>query len=131
MNHGNISLILPRHYLTLPNGEVTFQIIFCSNTFFQTKILTLPSFYTDLFEYWSEVSHQNTDYINGILSESLWYNNFIKIGQNVLFFKVFHNVSINKVGDLFEKDGKPVQFQKVKQLGIPVYLYFKWIQLIE
>ena len=86
-------------------------------------MITLPSFY--LLEYWSGFSHQNTDCINGILPEFAWYNNPIKIGQNALFFKDFHNVGINRAGNLFEKYGRPVLFQQVKQLGIPDSLHFK------
>ena len=38
---------------------------------------------------------------------------------------------MNRAVDLFEKDGKLVMFHKLRQLGLPDTLYFKWMQLID
>ena len=35
------------------------------------------------------------------------------------------------LADLFEKDGKLVKFHKLRQLGLPDTLHFKWLQLID
>ena len=48
-----------------------------------------------------------------------------------MFFNEFHNLGIIKVGDLFEKDGKPVEFPKLKQQGTPDSLHLEWVQLID
>ena len=49
--------VLPREYLTLPNGDSVFHRNFESNTFLLRKLNSLPTFYKDLLRYWSEVSH--------------------------------------------------------------------------
>ena len=68
-----------------------------------------------------------------ILSESLWYNTFIKIDANTVYFEEFSFVGINKVKDLFEKDGKLMEFDKLKQDNpfLSDRLHFKWAQLID
>ena len=55
----------------------------------------------------------------------LWYNSFVQINQNAMFFREFCLAGINREGDLFEKDGKLVTFHKLRQLGVPDTLYFK------
>ena len=68
-----------------------------------------------------------------ILSESLWYNTFIKIDANTVYFERFSLVGINKAKDLFEKDGKLKEFDKLGQDNpfLSERLHFKWAQLID
>ena len=68
-----------------------------------------------------------------ILSESLWYNTFIKIDANTVYFEEFFLVGINKAEDLFEKDGKLKEFDKLRQDNpfLSDRLHFKWAQLID
>ena len=125
--------VLPREYLTLPNGDSVFHRNFESNPFLLRKLNSLPTFYKDLLRYWSEVSHCDINCAELILSESLWYNTFIKIHANTVYFEEFSLVGINKVKDLFEKDGKLKEFDKLRQDNpfLSDRLHFKWTQLID
>ena len=68
-----------------------------------------------------------------MLSESLWYNAFIKTDANTVYFEEFSLVSINKVKDLFEKDGKLIEFDKLRQEHpfLSDRPHLKWAQLID
>ena len=125
--------VLPREYLTLPNGDSVFHRNFESNPFLSRTLNSLPTFYKDLLRYWSEVSHCDINCAELILSESLWYNTFIKIDANAVHFEEFSLVGINKVKDLFEKDGKLKEFDKLGQDNpfLSDKLHFKWAQLID
>ena len=125
--------VLPGEYLTLPNGDSVFHRNFESNPFLLRKLNSLPTFYKDLLRYWSEVSHCDINCAELILSESLWYNTFIKIDANTVYFEEFSLVGINKVKDLFEKDGKLKEFDKLRQDNpfLSDRLHFKWAQLID
>ena len=47
------------------------------------------------------------------------------------FFRELCLAGTDIVVDLFEKDRKLVKFHKLRQLGLPDKLYFKWMQLID
>ena len=124
---------LGRSYLEnispLKNGDSVFHRNFESNPYLLRKLNSLPTFYKDLLRYWSEVSHCDINCAELILSESLWYNciiygiwynivwynTFIKIDANTVYFEEFSFEGINKVKDLFEKDGKLKEFDKLRQ----------------
>ena len=116
--------IIPLHYLTLPNRDLTLHRNFACNQHVTAKLNFLPAFYKDLLShYWSEISQCEVDSIQVKLSESLWYNSFIQINQNAVFFRELCLAGINRVADLFEKDGKIVMFHKLRQLGLPDTLH--------
>ena len=113
--------VLPREYLTLRNEDSVFHRNFESNPFLLRKLNSLPTFYKDLLRYWSEVSHCDINCAELILSESLWYNAFIKIDANTVYFEEFSLVGINKVKDLFERDGKLKELDKLRLIdSIPL-----------
>ena len=112
---------LTREYLTLRNGDSVFHRNFESNPFLLRKLNSLSTFYKDLLTYWSEVSHCDINCAELILSESLRYNAFIKIDANTVYFEEFSLVGINKVKDLFERDGKLKEFDKLRLIdSIPL-----------
>ena len=82
--------VLPTEHLTLPNADSVFNRNFESNPFLLRKLNSLPTFfYKDLLRYWSEVSHCDINCAELILSESFWYNTFIKIDANTVYFEEF------------------------------------------
>ena len=107
--------VLPENYFTFPNGDPVFHKNFESNPSLLRKLNSLPKFYKYLLCYWSKVSHCEVNCAELILSESLWYNTFIKIDANTIYFEELSLVGINKVKDLFEKDGKLMEFDKLRQ----------------
>ena len=48
-----------------------------------------------------------------------------------MFIREFHLAGINKVGDLYEYDGKLKTFDQLSQNNLPKEMYFKWMQLID
>ena len=47
-------------------------------------------------------------------------------------FNDFSRIGINKIGDLYENDGKLIQFEKLSQLGLLSELtHFQWKKLID
>ena len=55
----------------------------------------------------------------------------MQINQNAIFIRELCLTGINRVANLFEKDGKLVMFHKLRQLGLHDTLHFKWMQLID
>ena len=46
-------------------------------------------------------------------------------------FEDFSMIGINKIGDLYQNDGKLIHFDKLSQLGLLSELCFQWMQLID
>ena len=94
---------------------VLLRIFLKSNPSLLRKLNSFSTFYKYLLSYWSEVSLCEVNCAEFILSESLWYNTFIKLDATTVYFEEFFLVGINKVKDLFEKDGKLMEFGKLRQ----------------
>ena len=123
--------IIPSSCFILPNGESVFHRNFRSSVSFNLEISNLPLFYKEIVEFWSEFSFQKIDTNSTSHSESLWYDSHIRINNDTLFIREFHLAGINKVGDLYESDGKLKSFDQLSQNNLPKEMYFKWMQLID
>ena len=80
--------------------------------------------------FWSEFSKFESDDYQILLSESLRFNHFIKIGERSIFLKKFSEIDINTVGDVLNMDGSIRDFDELVQKGIQSNKYFTWIQLV-
>ena len=123
--------IIPSNCFILSNGESIFHRNFRSNVSFNLEVSKLPPFYKEIVELWSEFCFQKIDTNSTSYSESLWYNSHIRINNETLFIREFHLAGINKVGDLYESDGKLKSFDQLSQNNLPKEMYFKWMQLID
>ena len=123
--------IIPVNYLALPNGDLIFHRNFISNQSLTLKVKQLPVFYEEVVKYWEEISCFQPNSPDLILSEPIWFNRFVSVEKKVIMFKDFSKIGINKIGDLYENDGKLIHFDKLLQLGLPSELYFQWMQLID
>ena len=90
-------------------------------------------FYKEIVEFWSEFSFQKIDTNSTFHSESLWYNSHIRMNNVTLFIREFHCAGINKVGGLYESDGKlnsdgKLSFDQLSQNNIQK-MSFKWKKL--
>ena len=115
----------------MPDRDLILHRNFACSPCITTKLNFLPAVHKDLLSHWSEISHCEAEYIQVILSQSLWYNSFVQINQNAICFRELCLAGINRVADLFEKDGTKVMFHKLRQLGLPETLYLRWMQLID
>ena len=123
--------IIPINYLALPYGDLSFHRNFISNQSLTLKVKQLPVFYEELVKYWEEISCFQPNCPDLILSESIWFNRFVSVEKKTIMFKDFSKIGINKIGDLYENDGKLIHFDKLSQLGLLSELYFRWMQLID
>ena len=68
---------------------------------------------------------------SAILSQFLWFNSQIQIGNKSVFFSSFSERNINFVGQLFKTDGAVKLWKQLQEVyGLANKLNFKWIQLI-
>ena len=130
-NYNHPWKIIPSNCFILPNGESIFHRNFRSNVSFNLEVSKLPPFYKEIVELWSEFCFQKIDTNSTSYSESLWYNSHIRINNETLFIRKFHLAGINKVGDLYESDGKLKSFDQLSQNNLPKEMYFKWMQLTD
>ena len=96
-----------------------------------SRLVNIPLFYRGIIESWSEISKHSPKTISLILSESVWYNTKIKIGNKTVspsFLSLKKQLCLN---DLFSANGSPLPWNEFSTLHeIPQHFYFRWIQLI-
>ena len=79
--------IIPTKFLKLPNRNLISHRNFSLDQTALSKIQGIPVFYVDLLRYWSEFVKFESDDYQILLSESLWFNHLIKIGERPIFLK--------------------------------------------
>ena len=68
---------------------------------------------------------------SSILSQYLWFNEYIKIDNSPIYFRKFAQKNINFVIDLFEENGDITKWEVFKiKYGCENNMFFQWIQLI-
>ena len=68
---------------------------------------------------------------SAILSQFLWFNSEIQIGNKSVFFSSFSKRNTNFVGQLLKTDGAVKPWKQLQEgYGLASKLKFKWIQLI-
>ena len=121
--------IIPEHVFAKisPLGKNIFYPNF--NLPFSVKI---PSFYAKILEFWSEFSSATPITPSSMLSESIWYNSFIKIDNRVIspsFLKLKYTLHI---ADLLDDVGRVIPWLVFKlSKSLPDAFYFKWLQIID
>ena len=122
--------IIPQAYLKLPNGDLLFHGNFSTDVTTLNKIKGIPKFYVEILKTWENFSENSSDDPTVLLSESLWLNRFIKIGNKSVFSKVLSMNNINTVGDIFDNKGATLQFQFLTRIGLLSTIRFFWLQLV-
>ena len=120
--------LIPMHYLKKYLGK---EFKFHSNMKIPKNILDLfPIFYKEILDNWGQIYSQEPTVPSTIASQYLWFNNQIKIDNNVVFFKHFSENKINFVSDILDDKGNIKTWQNIiLQHKISKNSYFKWIQL--
>ena len=124
--------IIPTKFLKLPNHNLISHRNFSVDQTSLSKIQGIPVLYVDLLRYWGEFSKFELDDHQILLSESLLFNYFIKIGERSIFLKNFSEISINTVGDVFNMDGSIGDFEELVQKvfkAASILLGFSWLTL--
>ena len=88
--------------------------------------ISLPTFYSDMFSTWREFR----SFVNiepGILKESLWFNDNIKIDDKILFWKKWYKNGIFYIGDIVDENQDFLSHEKLNEtynLNVTFFDYF-------
>ena len=80
-------------------------IFYCNTNSVHTKELFRNSnvFWYDVLEAWCSYNFFHPESLEEILSQSLWFNSYILIGKNVVYFQLWFNKNIRFVKDIVKK----------------------------
>ena len=122
--------VIPLHLISKSFGK---NFNFHSNLSFNIKsIQSFPDFYKQIFMNWSNHLSATSDLPSFILSNFLWYNKDIAIGDGPDCFLSFSNRKINYVGQLFDNFGNIKRWNDFKtEFSILDKFYFSYIQLLD
>ena len=118
---------IPLHFL---NEAAVNSVLFLPNLDIPFKnIENIPEFYQNVIKYWIEISRSEPLTSSMILSESLWFNYFIKIGNKSIspsFLKANNSIFLS---DIFDNNGKFITLEQFREKFTIDCSVFKWIQL--
>ena len=125
--------MIPLAYLKLQNNEAIWHRNLCIDQKLLNKINGIPKFYVELLTHWADFATVDSSHLNPYvyLGESLWFNSFIQISNQSVFYEIFSMRGINILKGLYNNDGKLLSFNELTEKGIPRNMYFRWIRLIE
>ena len=97
-----------------------------------TDDVKIPIFYKNILSFWSDVSTLPPYTASSILSESVWHNNLLRIGNNTISPSLFRSkISSLFVADFFDQSGTILDWNSFKNNhGISDAHYFKWFQIL-
>ena len=92
---------------------------------------SFPKYYREIINTWDSKFSRQTLVPSAILSQFLWLNSQVQIGNICVFFSPFSERNINFVVQLFKKDRAVKPWKQLQEeYGLANKLNFKWIQLI-
>ena len=108
--------------------------MFFPNLKFNNTVLfdKLPVFYQNMLTFWIEFSSATPITSSSILSERIWNNNLIKIGNNVINPSFLGCTKSIFVSDLFDAEGNILKWNDFfsKHNLLPKY-FFNWVQIVD
>ena len=121
--------LIPLHLIKSTFG-IKFK--FHSNVDFDdSKILTFPSFYKQLFRNWCKYLSYSVNIPSSILSQPIWYNKNIKINSKPIYVEEFAKQNIIFLYDLFNTKNELKTWDEIKvTYELSDKSYFKWRQII-
>ena len=92
---------------------------------------SFPKYYREIINTWGSKCACQTLVPPAILSQFLWFNSQVQIGNKSVLFSSFSERNINFVGQLFKTDGTVKPWKQLQEeYGLANKLKFKWIQII-
>jgi hypothetical protein len=85
----------------------------------------IPEFYKKVLTVWYE--HVQTATSKEVM---VWYNKNILNDKKLVYYNDFHRIGIKYINDLFDDNGKPLQFSWLVNKGIDRGKWFQWSALI-
>ena len=121
--------IIPLHIIHKSLGK---KFVFHSNLKVNKKLTkSFPKYYREIINAWGSKFSCQALVPSAILSQFLWFNSQIQIGNKSVFFSSFSEQNINFVGELFKTDGAGKPWKQLQEeYDLANKLNFKWIQLI-
>ena len=121
--------IIPLHII---HKSLRKKSVFHSNSKVNKKLTkSFPKYYREVINTWGSKFLCQTLVPSAILSQFLWFNSQIQIGNKSVFFSSFSERNIKFVGQLFKTDGAVKPWKQLQEeYGLANKLNFKWIQLI-
>ena len=89
----------------------------------------IPMFYRNIISFWQDVSRSPPTNVNTILSESLCFNQFIKIDNSPITPSFFGAVDQVYLRDLFADNGNFITWAEASP-KFNLRNYFKWFQVV-
>ena len=74
----------------------------------------VPNFYKEMITNWAKCLSGSPSLPSAILSQFLWFNSNIKIGNKSVFIPDFASKNINFVSQIFDENGKTKSWDYVK-----------------
>ena len=98
--------------------------------FDDSKILTFPSVYKQLFHYWRKYLSSSVNIPPSILSQPIWYNKNNKINRKPIYVEEFAKQNIIFLYDLFNTKNELKTWDEIKiTYKLSDKSYFKWRQI--
>ena len=92
---------------------------------------SFPKYYREIINTWGGKFSCQTLVPSAILSQFLWFNSEIQIGNKSVFFPSFSERNISFVGQLFKRDSAVKPWKQLQEEYVLANkLKFKWIQLL-
>ena len=77
------------------------------------KTHNISPFYSEVVDSWNEINIKTDETYIDILSQGLWYNNFLKIDGKPIIFQDYLDKGIILINDLIKRDG---DFKTLREL---------------
>ena len=94
-------------------GEYLWNCNFCKEDVKYAFPNLHNQFWRDVLISWAEYNYFTPTNRTEILNQHIWFNSFIKINNEVLFYKNWFHRGITKVCDLFKKDGSFLNWEEL------------------
>ena len=129
-----------KRYISGPTHlwKFTFQEFCCLNQFdpiilfkanyddqYVNHLARFPSFYKECLKLWAQIGNTKRNKCNFI-----WYNKEIRIGNKCVYYKLFNDIGIQYIQDLFDEYGNVIPFNHWKTKGLEHGHYLQWAGLL-
>ena len=94
-------------------------------------VKTFPKYFKEVINAWSRNLACKPNIPSAILSQFLWFNNFICIDNSFIHFRCFSDKGISFISDLFDSNGHLKPWNDIRlEYNLDEKYKFKWIRLI-
>ena len=72
-------------------------------------------FWQDIFQNWGRLRQYSTENYSDILSQSIWFNDMLKIDQNTVFYNKWCEAGVYFINDLLDENNEFLTFDRFKE----------------